>query len=326
MEFAVVKHSINYWWVNHKQTHRAEIDGGYIWSPKVKSNGGRNQSYDNLTLVGPGDIVVSYAGGTIKAIGVAAAGHREEAKPEEFGSSGDAWGSDGWLVPIEWQMVNQPIVPKTHLETIRPLLPERHSPIQPESGNGNQGVYLAAISEELGEFLLRLAGHDGEAVLEQADAARGNAEADQAELAIAKLPIANTEKSQLVMARRGQGAFRLNVSKIEAGCRLTGTTDKRFLIASHIKPWSVCDNSERLDGSNGLLLAPHVDRLFDQGWISFKDDGALLIASDDVGQVLREWKLELSISPQPFTPSQRSYLAYHRAHVLRTNRSSAPQI
>lgn len=37
-----------YWWVNHKQTFRQEIDGQYLWSPKRKSNGARNEFYNNM--------------------------------------------------------------------------------------------------------------------------------------------------------------------------------------------------------------------------------------------------------------------------------------
>ena len=72
--FAVVARSgagqlgdIKYWWVNHKQTYKAELEGGYIWSPKENQNGARNQTYINLTLVRPGDGVVSYAGAEIRA-------------------------------------------------------------------------------------------------------------------------------------------------------------------------------------------------------------------------------------------------------------------
>lgn len=46
-----------FWWVNHKQTFKAETEGGYIWSPKENQNGARNQTYVNLTLVQPGDLV-----------------------------------------------------------------------------------------------------------------------------------------------------------------------------------------------------------------------------------------------------------------------------
>ena len=36
--------------------------------------------------------------------------------------------------------------------------------------------------------------------------------------------------------------------------------------------------SERLDGANGLLLAPHIDHLFDIGLITFDASGQLLIS------------------------------------------------
>jgi len=34
------------------------------------------------------------------------------------------------------------------------------------------------------------------------------------------------------------------------------------LRASHIKPWSVSDDPERLDGANGVLLSPHADHVW----------------------------------------------------------------
>jgi putative restriction endonuclease len=53
-------------------------------------------------------------------------------------------------------------------------------------------------------------------------------------------------------------------------------TDKRVLVASYIKPWRTTDHYEKLDGQDGLLLSPHVDRLFDRGWITFKSTGDIL--------------------------------------------------
>lgn len=59
-----------FWWVNQKQTYRHEIRGGYLWSPKRKSDGARNQFYDNMKIVAPGDLVFSYWNAAIRAIGV----------------------------------------------------------------------------------------------------------------------------------------------------------------------------------------------------------------------------------------------------------------
>ena len=102
---------------------------------------------------------------------------------------------------------------------------------------------------------------------------------DQAETQLKqRTDIPDTEKEQLVKARRGQGIFRSNVEAIEPDCRITRLKLKEHLRASHIKPWRVCDNGERLDGNNGLLLAPHVDHLFDKGFISFSDQGKMIIS------------------------------------------------
>jgi putative restriction endonuclease len=48
-----------FWWVNHKQTARQEIEGQYLWSPKTQSNGARSQFYDNMREASPGDLVLS---------------------------------------------------------------------------------------------------------------------------------------------------------------------------------------------------------------------------------------------------------------------------
>jgi len=58
-----------YWWVNHKQTRDHEVRGGYLWSPYRNTNGAFNQTYENMKLVRPGDIVFSYANGRVSAVG-----------------------------------------------------------------------------------------------------------------------------------------------------------------------------------------------------------------------------------------------------------------
>ena len=51
-----------------------------------------------------------------------------------------------------------------------------------------------------------------------------------------------------------------------------------MLIASHIKPWSVCSNEERLSTENGLLLCANYDKLFDSGLISFDDNRKIIVS------------------------------------------------
>lgn len=146
---------------------------------------------------------------------------------------------------------------------------------------------------------------------------RDQALADEQQRQIEQNPkLSATEKQRLIRSRIGQDLFRQRALQIEPCCRLTGVTAKNFLIASHIKPWKDCNNVERLDGDNGLMLAPHVDRLFDRGWISFEDSGELRVSAQ-VAEVLEAWHLPGDITPTPFNPRQAVYLAYHRREVFK---------
>jgi hypothetical protein len=108
------------------------------------------------------------------------------------------------------------------------------------------------------------------------------------------IALGSTVTLQLVEVRKTQSLFRRKLMGIEKECRMTGIRDLRFLRASHIKPWSECkDGAERIDGHNGLLLAPHVDLLFDRGWISFENSGQLLVASDMPADVKKRIGLNL---------------------------------
>ncbi len=129
------------------------------------------------------------------------------------------------------------------------------------------------------------------------------------------LPV--TEKEQLVKSRRGQGLFRSRLEQIEHACRVTGVSNKALLIASHIKPWSESDNAERLDGNNGLLLSPHIDKLFDRGWITFTDAGDLLCADPCIEQALQQWGIVLPKNVGPFSPKQAAFFEYHRDEIFR---------
>lgn len=133
--------------------------------------------------------------------------------------------------------------------------------------------------------------------------------------------VSPTEKEQLVKSRIGQGLFRKNIQQLETACRVSGVSDPRFLIASHIKPWRTCNNVERLDGANGLFLSPNIDLLFDRGYISFEDDGKLLVASVVDEETLFPLGVPCGmVNCGEFSSKQKQYLAYHRQHIF--NRST----
>lgn len=309
-----------FWWVNHKQTFREEVQGGYIWSPKTKSDGGANQTYTNLTLVNVGDIVFSYAFKKISCIGVVSSRYIEQGKPAEFGNSGSNWAKSGWAVPIDWYDLEKPFTPLERIQDFRDLLPAVHSPLK-ANGKGNQGCYLASISDDLGSLLLSFIQEES-ANAPSLDLVEDESSSLQEDAQIIEVEkdasIDATERQQIINARKGQGIFRRNVGKYESSCRVTGLEEPAFLIASHIKPWKFSDNAERLDGNNGLLLSPHIDKLFDRGWISFTDEGELLFAGNIAKEALKAWGIEGDVSVGSFNQTQCEYLAYHRQNVLRS--------
>lgn len=93
------------------------------------------------------------------------------------------------------------------------------------------------------------------------------------------LPGDATERDAVIAARRGQGIFRRRLDEAWGRCAVTGCAHRALLRASHIKPWRIATNAERLSADNGLLLAAHLDAAFDAGLISFADDGRILISA-----------------------------------------------
>lgn len=309
---------MRYWWVNQNQTYNHEVGGGYLWSPKVNSNGARNHFYDNMTRAQPGDVVFSFCDTYIKAVGVVQAKAESASKPTEFGSAGTYWGAEGWYVRVAFTELAKPIRPKDYMHLLGLTLPEKYSPLQ-ENGNGNQGVYLAEVPEAMAVTLTSLLRGQVQKIISATEVAEDfELQDNEVEKALrSRGDIPETEKQQLIKARRGQGLFRSRIELIEKACRITGVSEKPHLRASHIKPWRDSTDAEKLDGNNGLLLSPHVDHLFDRGYITFDDDGRLIISSHLNAPVLGAWSILAPINVGHFNQEQRKYLAFHRESIFK---------
>jgi HNH endonuclease len=137
-----------------------------------------------------------------------------------------------------------------------------------------------------------------------------------ADQALADRPeISQTMKEALRKYRCGQGIFRDRVRALEPRCRVTNIDSLCLLRASHIKPWRESDNRERLDGNNGLFLAPHIDSLFDQRLISFSDEGDLLLSPELDRRVLTAWAIPEVLNVRAFSAEQCQYLQHHRGTI-----------
>ena len=307
---------MRYWWVNQNQTYRHEVRGSFMWSPKRNSNGARNPFYENMREVSPGDIVFSFCDTLIKAIGVVTGDAQTGPKPD-FGTAGANWSQEGWFVPIDYCVLNNQIRPKDNIDILRPFLPTRYSPLQ-GTGDGLQSVYLAEIPTCMAEALIGLIGqaywdaYSTIAVFQQVPEPNG-ADAVRPDGTI----IGPTFRGQIVRARRGQGVFRSNVLLREEYCRVTGVSEPRHLKAGHIKPWRDATDVERLDGANGLLLSPHIDHLFDEGYITFSSSQALVVVPEVRDKLLDAWGIDAGVRVGEFSREQSSYLDYHRVNVFK---------
>jgi hypothetical protein len=128
----------------------------------------------------------------------------------------------------------------------------------------------------------------------------------------ARLP-QSTDAERLVVRRIGLDIFRAALMDYWGGrCPITGITDPALLRASHIVPWVECNDAQRLDVHNGLLLSALWDAAFDAGLISFADDGTVL-TSPELSAAARA---ALGVESVPQLPDlrdgHRANLAVHR--------------
>jgi len=321
---------MNYWWVNQKQTHRHEIGEGYMWSPKYQQDGNKHFSYEYMKHIQPGGVVFSYANAAIIAVGVAKTHCYSFPKPMEFGNAGIYWSNEGWKVDVQYRKLVNPVRTMDHIDHLRPLLPTTKSPIRPEDGRGNQ-AYLFQIDQPLALALAHLI--DGQTVaivsgnnlsdslqsVDTIDAHIKEWEDKVQQSILMSEGISETVKETLIKARRGQGKFRELLLSREPKCRITGVDKPEHLIASHIKPWRSANNDERLDPENGFMLTPTIDHLFDKGFISFENDGSILLADVADRNAMAQMGVIGQSAPKNIGrihDGQKSYLDWHRASIL----------
>lgn len=135
-----------------------------------------------------------------------------------------------------------------------------------------------------------------------------------------------TEAERLVVQRVGQDIFRQGLLDYwEGRCAITGLAVPELLRASHIKPWAACEtDAERLDVYNGLLLAPHLDAAFDQGFITVSDGGDVIVSPALDANALHVLGLETPTSVRTLLDSHRDYLRWHQRTVFRRVPDSTP--
>lgn len=132
---------------------------------------------------------------------------------------------------------------------------------------------------------------------------------------IEELNLQGKSKEAFIKVRINQGIFRDRLFQRYNKCCLCNVSNRNLLVASHIKPWSESEPDEKVDSDNGFLMCPNHDRLFDQGWISFDDNGNIIIAN----RLSLESRMPLNIRDNmkvSLTEKNKKYLQFHRKSVF----------
>ena len=102
----------------------------------------------------------------------------------------------------------------------------------------------------------------------------------------------------------------------ESKCCATGLAIPELPRANHIEPWKDSTAEGRVDVYNGLLLSGSLDLTYDQGFISFRDAGKMLVSSQLSGTALAARPLGCD-ERIPRRLEHKKYLAIHRENVHR---------
>ncbi|WP_167468522.1 HNH endonuclease [Cupriavidus plantarum] len=286
-----------FYWVNVGATFPEVKAKSYLWAPT--SDKTRRASWDNVADVKKGDVIFCYHDKEITHIAVA----KEDAfladRPDVKAFS--KWAESGYQVNVELDKLDVPISRDDITSDFMSLFNERCVPSLFKKNGEVNLIYMASLPADAGTYLLERA-HRIEKF-----------EARLVDQQPSKRKLTDTEKEAIRKARVGQGRFRTDlIRKWNGKCSLTGLSNTGLLIASHIHAWTLSDNDERIDPDNGLLLAPHIDKLFDRGLISFADDGQMLISATLEPSDREVLSLDKFSKLSGMTDKHRGYMARHR--------------
>ncbi len=127
----------------------------------------------------------------------------------------------------------------------------------------------------------------------------------------------SSEREAIVKSRIGQDRFRESLIEYWSVCAVTGCKEEALLRASHIKPWRDATPEECLDLYNGLLLSPAFDVCFDSGYVSFDDEGKILISERLRSDDAMAMGISSNMRLRRVEPKHKKYLAFHRKNVFK---------
>jgi putative restriction endonuclease len=139
-----------------------------------------------------------------------------------------------------------------------------------------------------------------------------------ANISLIDLPKEGKTREQIVKVRVNQSFFRSSIlASYNNTCCITGIQQTEFLIAGHIKPWSL-DEKNRLNPQNGIAINALHDKAFENGLLTITPDYKIKISplllkqkkSKSIEEYFLKYDNKQMILPSRFLPDIE-FLKYH---------------
>ena len=131
----------------------------------------------------------------------------------------------------------------------------------------------------------------------------------------------SAETRKAITAQRiRQHDFRQRIlANYENCCCISGISEPRLLVASHIVPWHI-DKKNRLNPENGLCLSPLYDSAFDSGLISLDDEMKVILSpriknNDSLYPFFMAYEGKPITMPFRYKPHPE-LIKYHRTYIF----------
>jgi hypothetical protein len=294
-----------FYWVNVGRTFKEVSENKFLWAPShsISKKGSVvvNAGWKQVPEIKKGDIIFCNKDGDIVYVAVA----ETDAFPSPIppGREFEAWKKDGYKINVGLEELTTKFDTSSFKEEFSRLFNERCTPTLLNVNMSFNEIYMAAMPDVAGAYLLNLLG----------DITINVYDATQNSLTGEKKKVTAREREIIVNARIGQGKFRSDVLNLWGSkCPVTKVDMPELLIASHIVPWVLADNDEKVDVYNGLPLSPAIDKLFDRGYVSFSDEGFLLKSDKIQTETLDLLGIGKNKKINGLTEKHKYYLQKHR--------------
>ncbi|ENH7109826.1 HNH endonuclease [Vibrio fluvialis] len=299
-----------YFWVNLGATLKEVQEGHFLWAPAYtytpKGNKTVKAGWRNVPKVKAGDTVICHEDKHVRFLAKAKTDAYEAPRPPN--RKYDQWKKEGYRIDVELLHLSSPIPNDQFKLDFNLRFNEFCDPKLFNTDLNATENYMYSIPEGAAAIVLNCVIDDTTDFFDQPNTTPSTTPKTRTTKAEREL-----EREVRAKARLGQGKFRKEILDLwNNKCPVTNANLPDVLIASHILPWAMSDNTEKVDKFNGFPFAPNVDKLFDKGLISFGNDGSLIKSETVTQDLLKAFGIDPDVKIDGLKEEQYKYLQRHR--------------